>query len=357
MEHTGSSARVLNLHKIHRELFKDSRVPIEDPFFENKVLNNAIILKHKLRSSERSLFKSPPNNATKILLPIDPADLKVGARTIFVDQIDFDSAMVAGLGDDMMAGGRDRQLLKILNELPTLDPFLLREHLKSNGFEFSNRYFVISDSDVSRMFEFVTAEVTALVNLTTGSAHSAHGHVARLVEKLLSNAPDGGFEPLRETLKLTEKEYVSGIFAWRGFLYYKWVLSDLLMAMGRVQGEILKIKGSGHSNIEIMNYISSAKKRINMGISNNILQIQYSISSYTDAYSSLTKGQNPAPFKAFLLMAPGMFADLGDKVGSLQHINSFWNYRFPDGKSRSIGNDDLMDMFIDFEECLALDDV
>lgn len=355
LEQSGSSARVLNLLKIHRDLGLDAMAKMQDPFFENRILNNAIILKHKLRPSERVLFKSPPQSATKILLPIDPVDLRLGARMIFVDQIDFERTMIEGLGDDMKAGGRDRQLLKIINELPTMDPFLMREHLRSNGFEIPARYFTISDGDIEKMFEFVSQEVSALVNLTTGTVGNGHGHVSKLVEKLLSNSPDSGFEPLRETLKLTEEEYVAGVFAWRGFLYYKWVLSEFLLSFGKLSYDLAKIRGVGSANFESMTYVSEAKIRINRGISSYIAEVEKTIMTYSSAYDCLTRERNPSPFKTFLLTAPGMFTRLGELVGALQHIASFWAYRFPDSRVRSIGHDDLLDMFMDFEDSLALE--
>ena len=39
------------------------------------------------------------------------------------------------------------------------------------------------------------------------------------MEKLLSNSVDDSFGPLKETLKLSDKDYQDGVFCWRGFLY------------------------------------------------------------------------------------------------------------------------------------------
>ena len=42
---------------------------------------------------------------------------------------------------------RDLSVLRLLNAVPSLDPFLLREHLRNNGIEVSPSYFTISDGD------------------------------------------------------------------------------------------------------------------------------------------------------------------------------------------------------------------
>ena len=38
-------------------------------------------------------------------------------------------------------------MLRLLNTLPSLDPFLLREHLRNNDIEVSPGYFEISSGD------------------------------------------------------------------------------------------------------------------------------------------------------------------------------------------------------------------
>ena len=39
--------------------------------------------------------------------------------------------------------------------------------------------------------------------------------------------------------------------------------------------------------------------------------------------------QSPKTFRDFLLSAPYMFLELGEKMGAISHIVSFWRYRFP----------------------------
>jgi hypothetical protein len=93
------------------------------------------------------------------------------------------------------------------------------------------------------------------------SPEEAVSHSARLVGKLLSNSPESGFEPLRVTLKLDNQEYEEGIFSWRGFLYYKWVLSDLYAQISLVLQEIGDIVPRGPSSAEASSYIPDAKLR------------------------------------------------------------------------------------------------
>ena len=50
--------------------------------------------------------------------------------------------------------------------------------------------------------------------------------------------------------------------------------------------------------------------------------------------SDLVEKQTPKTFRDFLLSAPHMFLELGEKLGAISHIVSFWRYRFPTGHAR-----------------------
>ncbi|MDP3852312.1 hypothetical protein [Phenylobacterium sp.] len=74
---------------------------------------------------------------------------------------------------------------------------------------------------------------------------------------------------------------------------------------------------------------------------------------YNRAYASLTEESKPTGFRDLLLTAPAMFSSLGEQLGAIQHVASFWRYRFPEGRARLIAPDELMDVFLDFEDSMA----
>jgi hypothetical protein len=312
-----------------------------------------LILKHRLRANEYFQFKVPPPIVTKVLIPIDSSDLRFGAHSFFVGQNDYEKLLSETFGDDLKPGSRDRTVLDLITSLPTLDPFLLKEYLKKNDITPAQPYFAISDADVRRMFEFVRDEVMALVMLSAGTGAGSVAYASRMVEKLLSNSPDAGFEPLKETLKLTDQEYTDGMFSWRGFLYYKWVLRDLMKPLGDVLSEIEQTQGRGPRNQEASQYLPGARQNIARSLMKTSDNVQRMLNIYNDAYQALTKMNQPGAFRDFLLNAPSMFYDLGEQLGSMQHIISFWRYRFPAGEKRLITHEELMDLFLDFEDSLT----
>ena len=350
LDQSASTARVLNLVATHRRLAGDPTLE-EQPFFQNRLLNHGLIIKHRVRPNEREMFSKPLATVTKILAPIDGNDLRYGARFLMMGQRDFDDAAEQMFGVLLKPGRPDRQVLDLIDELPSLDPFLLKEHLRRNGFEPARGYFAITDADIQRMYEFVRGEVMALVTLSSGAAGGGQA-ASKLVDKLLSNSVDDSFGPLKEVLRLSDKDYQDGVFCWRGFLYYKWVLAELTPQLGQVMGELSGTRPRGPQTAETSRYLPEARERLRATVGQTIDGVNGMMAVYDKAYQSLTLDGQPTAFRDFLLAAPEMFMGLGEQTGAVQHIVSFWGYRFPLGRPAAISPEELMDIFTDFEDSL-----
>jgi hypothetical protein len=352
LQNSASTARVLNLFRTAKRCREDP-THAKQPLFQHPQLNRCIIVKHRLRAQEAALFEIPRGVATKIIVPIDSGDLKVGGRSIFVGEKQFADVMRETFGQALQAGSKDALTIELIDGLPSLDPFLLREHLKQNGLTVAPCYFEISEADMQRMFTFVQGEMQGLMTLTFGDHPGMATHAQRLVRKLLMSASDADLAPLRETLRLEQQEYEEGMFCWRGFLYYKWVLSDLRPLAVKAAAEIRTIMPRGPQDDETRAYISAVRPRLCDGIVAAGRQADSSLAAYDRAYKSLTNKADPAAFRGFLLSAPAMFRDLGERLGALQHLTTFWRYRFPHGAPRAVSPDELVDIFQDFEDALS----
>jgi hypothetical protein len=355
MEESASTARVLNLLRVHNLRRLDPEYG-EKPFFSNATLNKAIFLKHRLRRNERELFFDARRTATKIIIPIDGADLKLGGRYVFVGQINFERMLSDFLGEGWLHEGSDRQLLALIDEMPSLDPFLLREQLRRHGRDPARCYFEISDSDMKRMFRFVEREIQKLVELCYRDSRQGYDarQGSRLVSKILSSTVDAETEPLRLTLRLDKREYQEGVFCWKGFLYYKWTLTDVLADVARVADAVGEVKPRGPMDDETKAVIAKARATMKAAILAALESARKSLRYYDAAFASLIDGR-PQAFRDFLLAAPSMFCDLGERLGAVNHIVSFWNFRFPRGRLVVVSGAELADILADFGDSLSFD--
>ncbi|MET3781434.1 hypothetical protein ABIC32_002079 [Brevundimonas sp. 1080] len=355
LKSSASTARVLNLLRVWEEngdSAPDGAVRNPDwaarPIFRTAALNRALIIKHRLRRNETDLFTGRRQVATKVVIPIDDADLKTGGRYVFVNQIGFERMMMEAFG--VAPNHPDIETLRLIDKLPSLDPFLLREQLRRGGLDPSPCYFSISDSDLQRMLAFVRSEIEPLVTLSLGADTLAvnSDSAGRMASKILSNTPGDQLDALRLTLRLAPEQYQEGVFCWKGFLYYKWTLAALLGEVAGVAEAVRTIKPVGKVDRAAKEYLARSRDVLRGRIIKTCDEVSRTLRVYDDAYAKLTQEGRPIAFRDFLLDAPSMFAKLGDQLGAVQHIVSYWRFRF--GSSAAPVNvEELMDIFMDFE--------
>lgn len=350
---SGSTARVLNLASV-AERFGETPEYSEKPFFRNRRLNRAVILKHTVRADERSLFLRPVSTTTKVVLPFATTDLRLGGASFFVGQQDFAKLIKESIGGYDSPGDfeTDFELLNIIDTLPSFDPFLMRERLRRSGIEPSRCYFEVSDADVGRMRAFVTSEIAKLVELAfKDEALSSRDMSSRLADKLMTDETAQSLAPLRATLRLTGDEYREGVFAWKGFLYYKWMVGEFAPRLADLARSILATRIM-RTTAEEREQLSRNRSRIVSYLGVTSARVQGALHDYDKAFEALSQGQ-PTAFRDFLLKAPAMFLVIGEAVGVIKHIDSFWRFRFPQSATPLLDADEAYEIFQEFEATLG----
>lgn len=357
---TASTSRVLNLAQISMTSSREEGY-VSQPFFRNSTLNRALLIKHTLRTNERDLFAKPRRTVTKVILPFDANDLRLGGRSIFVNQIGFDSFARSYFNVENPNASLDVQLLRHLDDIPSLDPFLVREHLARFDFRPASCYLQISPRDLEEMVTFTNEEIRRLVLAACGEGMEVAA--IKLTSKILANNLDADLEPLRQTFRMSTDEFAEGMFSWRGFLYFKWRQTALQADIGRVVKGLAEYRPLGPADEGTRDYLRSAPTRLSKQIITAILNTRRTLDIYDGAYKALIEGSDPAPFRKFLLEGPSMFFGLGECMGVLGHIGSFWSYRMG-GKMKHLRltPTEYADILVDFEDSLvnvegvALDD-
>ena len=353
LEKTASTSRVLNLAALAAR--NDGNPEHEkNPFFIGQSLNGAVIVRHRLREQEREAFDRLRFSATKLIIPFERSDLGLGGRSLFVGEVGW-LDIFEELRGDLPDFARDVAVLEAVDELPSLDPFLLREHLKRRGFDISTTYFEISAPDLARMQRFVGSEIAKLIELAYRDSDGQEGNITRLVEALLSARTDDRLEPLRLTLRLEKEHYKEGIFAWKGFLYYKWVLNTLWANLRDVFAELGKVRVIGPIDSETAVELEQLKQRLRQKMERQVKSVMNHLNTYDEVFGQLTQDGNALAFRDFLLKSPDMFLSLGEGCGLVSHIATYWRYQFPRGRPLAANIIQLMDTLQDFELSLGSD--
>jgi hypothetical protein len=201
----------------------------------------------------------------------------------------------------------------------------------------------------------VTMELGRLIELAyQGSRGISRTYTARLVEALLSTDVDERLEPLRQTLVMQGESFKEGVFSWKGFLYYKWMLTKLWPQLTTVGQEISRLTVTGNRDSETARYIDAARTRLQSAVVVERNAIMRTLKVYDDAFEDLIDNGRPTAFRDFLLRAPEMFLSLGERVGVISHISSYWRYRFPPGVQLTLDIEEAIDILQDFEAGLSM---
>lgn len=350
---SASTSRVLNLGFISQRSEQDPEHQAQ-PMFESQALNRCIVIKHRLRSNESHLF--PPNRhvVTKLMFPFDWNDLSIGGRSILVNQKGFTQALLTDIGMRAQLSLTDHEMLGLLDRLPSLDPFLLREHLRRHGRRVADCYFDITPSDVSRMQAFVSDELSSLMKLAFDSNDASfQDQATRMVDAILSAEISDRLAPLQATLGMGDEEFREGVFCWKGFLYYKWSLSGMEQSIVRLVSDFRRLRLIGSMAAETRAYLETIRSELSEAITGERRKVRASLRVYDDAYAELVQKGQVAAFREFLLSAPSMFIDIGDRLGVVSHMSSFWRYRFPPGAPLEMAVEEGLDLFREFESSLA----
>jgi hypothetical protein len=349
---SGSTARVLNLALVF-ERFGESEAFNAKPLFRHARLNRALIVKHVLRPHERDLFLRPMTCATKVILPYAASELALGGVSFMVGEQRFERLLRDAVGgyEDEANFQSDVELMRVLAALPSFDPFLLRERLRHLGVDPARCYFDIAEADLARMRSFVGREIAQLIDLAFASGARDGGDLShRMADKLMTDETAKALDPLRETLRLTGEEYVEGVFAWKGFLYYKWLMEEIRpqLALFTPRFAALRILGV---DAQERRQLAETRRDILEKMKRAVERVDDTLLEYGAAFASLADGQ-PGAFRAFLLKAPSLFIPMGEAVGVVRHIDSFWRFRFPGEVAAVMDADEAIEVLHDFETTL-----
>jgi hypothetical protein len=205
------------------------------------------------------------------------------------------------------------------------------------------------------MQAFVGSEIAKLIDLAYRGRGANEANTSRLVQALMSSRNDERLEPLRLTLRLEGDSYREGIFAWKGFLYYKWVLNSLWPKLRQVMVELMQVKVVGPRDYELEALVRGMRVKLQESIERQVKVVADYLRIYDSVFEELTRDGNATAFRDFLLKSPDMLVKLGEGTGVVSHIASFWRFRFPKNQPLEANVAELLDMLQDFEAGLSAD--
>ncbi len=79
-------------------------------------------------------------------------------------------------------------------------------------------------------------------------------------------------------------------------------------------------------------------------------EVGQTLKLYDRAYEGLTHDRNPENFRRFLLSGRTLFIDLGERIGKLEQLVSFWDHRLSNHHNGGMSPDDEADIEVTYPE-------
>jgi hypothetical protein len=356
-----SSPRVLNLNLITDNLKKDKKEELHT-FFKHNVLNQLIIIKHRLRPGEEDYFSSHRYSATKIFLPYSPEDLRDGGKFAFLGENDIARKMQyefnVDLDNNSEENTTDIRLLGILERLPSLDPFLLKtaiERLKLDSphleIDIDQGYFQIGHGDYEKIRSFVIREFIPLAEAAFGKDEQTPDRARQISDKMWEGTDTSFLAPICSLLGISDDAVTDILFSWKGVLYYKFIGLTIEERMMKMLKGMRTMVTTGHQTLEEKKVVEDMRNDLISAFIEMMDIIKKQINTYNNIYQNeFIKNKNGSALKSLLERAPQMFGSLGASIGSVSHACSYWEYRYANDLIRRCNADDFTAMMEDFAD-------
>jgi hypothetical protein len=346
-----SSARVLDLHSLALDEADNADHRLR-PMFQHPILNRAIIVKHHPRPGEFDYAPDRGAIATKVIFPFDLNDLDLGGQYLLVDNPELALQLTRQLDYSEFEPDRDLMVLQLIHRLPTLDPFLLHEALIANKVDVARCYFRLSNLDKTEMRDFVAVQVETLIELCFGDLAS-NGKAKRLAELVLSADDGPELEPLRLAMHMDEDRFSQAMFVWKAVLYYRW-RSRLLWPDVKATRRAIAAVDTNRFDEDSTRFAKNAIAQLEALMGESERRIAEMFRIYDDVFDALAESRTPDPFRSFLSDGPRVFARLGERMGRLEQLVSYWQHQFPGRKTRQLSPEAIVDGLHNLTAALSL---
>jgi hypothetical protein len=350
------SSRVFNVCSrtalLRRSMTKDADVAETDFLFLARELNNVILVKEARPSRKSSRFHYEQSIGTKLYFPYHCSRIYDGGKSAFVDDPQIRRILKhhAGLDSDENSedADRDLNLIRLLEELPSLDPFLVKDKLDIEGISANEIYFQISEIEWKAIQAHVSDKLKPIISFAFPDAKDQEkGRTRFLMKKLWNTKEIEALMPIMDAFNLPREEASKIFSAWKGIMYYDFEYNRSLPKW--------------RENIEWMqqdaapkNFVDRERRVMLQELMDSVRalykefweDLQEIFSSYEEAYATLfVHRREPGPFIDFMRDAVKTYWVLGSRMSAINHSAIVWDILTSGTFKRRIGYDQLYNLF------------
>ncbi len=334
------SSRVINCAALHRNVLADGGAPGQF-LFKTRDLNNAIFMKETYPDDDMRESASKPVGTKVFFSYSEKADLD-GGRSIFLNDRNLRTALQfqAGMSDspESEEAEADLKVLKILDDLPSVDPFLFRERMEAEGHDPHPGYFEMTAAEFGRVRDHVMKQFQPIVETAFEGVTDANraSYLKTLVNKLWDANDMDALKPLIQAMRIKESDAPDTLYAWKGVIYYEHIFAR----RQEIWKDFANWLNTESRPLDSMPPAAQATLNDRVGQWRKLYQkrwkaVHLMLADYRNSYEMLFRDhKSPEPFIEFLHKAGNRFFQIGDSMSRIDHSIDLWRTYVGDSSMR-----------------------
>jgi hypothetical protein len=323
------SSRVFNCNDVARKL--ERRDGEENPYlFKTPAMHHLVLVKEALRYDDP---RHPKGVAigSKLYVPYNHDEIYEGGRSIFFHSPNLLQVFHEQFGVERTASSsasldHDMKIFRILDELPSLDGFLMRDALELEGVEANEAYFDVLPEERTAIQEFIRSKMEPLVQAAYGGKKPPTNKVTQLIDAMWEAKDLAALDPLVLAFRFPKDEALAIFGAWKGINFYSFQYHQ-----GRQRREALAQWLKEHAmpkNLvprDVLQVLEPIRRATIERLRGHWVDADNTLKQYDKLYGEFVASSNPDGFITFLRGAKAIYWQLGDSLSKIDHAINCWN--------------------------------
>ncbi|MBI1775221.1 MAG: hypothetical protein HYR63_07740 [Proteobacteria bacterium] len=219
------ASRVFNCLAITQQILTENKdTPADELFFKNRRLNNIVLIKEPNMAVGGDPFNAPLPIRTKVFIPYNLENPYEGGESKFTDEEGIESALeyFTGMNRKLDPVFKDDfRKIKVLEQMPSLDPFLLRDKLTLERITTSHRYFNLSEEEWNNIRGHIREKFFLMCQFATDGRATAD-KVDLLVDKIWDGRDLQALAPMLAAFNLPPDQAPELFYSWKGISFFNY---------------------------------------------------------------------------------------------------------------------------------------
>ena len=328
------ASRVFNCLQITRALREQLKrdVAPDELFFSSRPLNNIILIKETNATGEKGAdpFDDPLPVRTKVFVPYNAENPYEGGQSSFTDDARFEEALAYMVGNGRVDGDsfeRDLRRIRTLEQLPSLDPFLLRDRFAMSGDKVNEAYFRLSEEDWRAIRAHMRERFVLIGRFATqGKGEVSDATIDMLVDRIWEARNLEPLFPLLAAFGLPADRAGEFFYSWKGIGFFDYEFTRNTKLVRAFSQWIQSAQPSGYADREASEAIEASRSHVRTRMRSMLGDTLQTLGEFNTSFDQLfRKRETAANFSNFMLHSRRHFWRLGNNLNGIYHVLTLWD--------------------------------